>query len=301
MLSLAFQASTAFEAASSIAHAPVRRIPAARSSPVAVYQLNDEEELFTIRSKPQPETVDSSRNHYSATLVQSGAMAASFAAAAVLLPYASSFYALSYDAYFGAAFAEALSQLGSLSHLSFNVLMHHSAPPPDPVATGLPDTLLKNPAAAESLAAGWMLLIGSECTRYGLQHKRGHLYPTCSDVQWRCKVTKARLDLAKWQASCVFAQRQALAQRAFRNFAVKYYRCQPQHVTFDTAGAMERIRGAVLVGDAALRANENLIAQTDGLTIEVNTIEMSQSELVSPPPPLPSPSPSPLPLLPPQP
>ena len=300
MLSLAFQASTAFEAASSIAHAaPVRRIPAARSSPVAVYQLNDEEELFAIRSKL--ETVDSSRNHYSATLVQSGAMAASFAAASVLLPYASSFYALSYDAYFGAAFAEALSQLGSLSHLSFNMLMHHSAPPPEPVATGLLDTLLKNPDAAESLAASWMLLIGSGYTRYAVQHKRGHLYPTCSDVQWRCKVTKARLDLAKWQASCIFAQRQALAQRAFRNFAVKYYRCQPHHVTFDTAGAMERIRGAVLVGDAALRANENLIAQTDGLTIEVNTIEMSQSELVSPPPPLPSPSPSPLPLLPPQP
>lgn len=64
-------------------------------------------------------------------------------------------------------------------------------------------------------------------------------------------------------------------QRAFRQYAVRKYRCKPQQVKFDDAGAIRRIRRAV-VSDADL----DILGQTDGVSIEIMRVPMSHPEIV---------------------
>lgn len=86
-----------------------------------------------------------------------------------------------------------------------------------------------------------------------------------------------RLELAKWQASALFTKCDAFAQRRFRNYAVRKYRCKPRDVTFDTSASVKRIRGAVLYND-----DPNMLGRTDGITIEINSCcQMTHSEIIA--------------------
>ena len=64
-------------------------------------------------------------------------------------------------------------------------------------------------------------------------------------------------------------------QKRFRNYAVRKYRCKPQQVKFDDAGAVRRIQRAVLSDE-----RDDILGQTDGVLIEVMRVAMSQPELV---------------------
>lgn len=89
-------------------------------------------------------------------------------------------------------------------------------------------------------------------------------------------MTQKRLALAKWQARRVFDERLVLAKRRFSNYAVRKYRCKPQQVAFDDAGAKKRIREAILFYD-----DETLLGRTDGETIEIcGVCGMTHPELV---------------------
>ena len=89
-------------------------------------------------------------------------------------------------------------------------------------------------------------------------------------------MTHKALSLAKWQAGKLFKDRVGLAQERFRNYAVRKYRCKPQQVTFDNAGALKRISKAVLFED-----DPSLLGRTDGVTIEISgACDMTHPELI---------------------
>ena len=79
------------------------------------------------------------------------------------------------------------------------------------------------------------------------------------------EVTKSRLELAKWRATLLFTERSAVSKRAFRNFAVRKYRCKPQQVTFDDKGALRRIQRAIL----SYSDDPGLMGQTSETQIEI--------------------------------
>ena len=79
------------------------------------------------------------------------------------------------------------------------------------------------------------------------------------------EVTKSRLELAKWRATLLFTERSAVSKRAFRNFAVRRYRCKPQQVTFDDKGALRRIQRAIL----SYSDDPGLMGQTSETQIEI--------------------------------
>ena len=82
--------------------------------------------------------------------------------------------------------------------------------------------------------------------RRHLKVANGSSYPLKTTNAPLCEVTQSRLEMAKWSATLLFTERSAVSKRAFRNFAVRKYRCKPQQVTFDDKGALRRIRGAIL-------------------------------------------------------
>jgi len=114
-------------------------------------------------------------------------------------------------------------------------------------------------------------------TRHSLPPLNGCVYPTyppeTSEVAQ--VVTNANLSKAKWQATHLFEVARTDMQRKFRRYAVRRYRCKPQQVKFDDAGAIRRIRRAEL-SDADL----SLLGQTDGVTIEIMRVPMWHAELV---------------------
>ena len=90
-------------------------------------------------------------------------------------------------------------------------------------------------------------------------------------------VTKSRLELAKWSASSLFTEHSSVSKRAFRNFAVRKYRCKPQQVTFDDKGALRRIQGAVL----SYSDDPCLNGQTSETQIEIMYQWSTWAELVT--------------------
>jgi hypothetical protein len=89
-------------------------------------------------------------------------------------------------------------------------------------------------------------------------------------------VTHKQLSVAKWQARKLFTDRVDLAEKRFRNYAVRKYRCKPQQVTFDNFGALKRISKAVLFDD-----DPSLLGRTDGVTIEISGgCDMTYPELI---------------------
>lgn len=64
-------------------------------------------------------------------------------------------------------------------------------------------------------------------------------------------------------------------QRVFRDYAVRKYRCKPQQVKFDDAGAVRRIRRAKLSDE-----DLSILGQTDGVRIDIMRVPMSPPEIV---------------------
>ena len=91
------------------------------------------------------------------------------------------------------------------------------------------------------------------------------------------EVTRCRLELAKWHATLLFTERSAVSKRAFRNFAVRKYRCKPQQVTFDDKGALRRLQGAIL----SYSDDPDLNGQTSETQIEIMYQWSTWAELVT--------------------
>jgi len=84
--------------------------------------------------------------------------------------------------------------------------------------------------------------------------------------------------VAKWWAGRMFRDGLPVAERVFRNHALRKYRCRRRNVAFDTKGALRRIRHAV-VGDD--RVMEGVLGCTDGITIWIMEEAQTHSEIVS--------------------
>ena len=113
--------------------------------------------------------------------------------------------------------------------------------------------------------------------RTALTVASGRSYPLMKTDSPLKEVTKSRLELAKWRANLLFTERSAVSKRAFRNFAVRKYRCKPQQVTFDDKGALRRLQGAIL----SYSDDPYLNGQTSETQIEIMYQWSTWAELVT--------------------
>ena len=113
--------------------------------------------------------------------------------------------------------------------------------------------------------------------RTALTVGNGRSYPSMMTDSPLKEVTKSRLELAKWRANLLFTERSAVSKRAFRNFAVRKYRCKPQQVTFDDKGALRRLQGAIL----SYSDDPDLNGQTSETQIEIMYQWSTWAELVT--------------------
>ena len=104
-------------------------------------------------------------------------------------------------------------------------------------------------------------------TRYRVAKQNNGIFPLYEDESAEFLCTEQKLNLAKMIATRLFEVGEAEAQRVFRNYCVRKYRCKRHNVKFKPRRqSLRRIRSAILNSEIP-----ELLGQTDGDTIEVSS------------------------------
>lgn len=111
-------------------------------------------------------------------------------------------------------------------------------------------------------------------TRYDLHLAKGSVYPS-SSISTQVITSSKRLTLAKWQAVKLFSDAEHKAKKIFVKYIKATYKRKKPKIVFLTQDSIKRIYSA-----RVSLLHHNLLGQTDGDCIEINTCPMPFAQLV---------------------